>query len=85
MCIREVSVPKGNGLHSKSASSFINMANKYKSWIWIGRGKSSVDAKNLFKVLSLNVSGGILVEICANGVDEKQAVDDLVEFIENLS
>lgn len=85
MYIRAVSVPDGYGLHSRSASNFINKAKKYESFIWVGRKRHYVDAKNLFEVLSLNVSGGIFIEIFANGVDEERAVEDLVEFVKGLN
>ncbi len=85
MCVREVSVPKGKGLHSKSATYFIDKAKQFQSIIWLKKDEHFVDAKNLFRVLALGVSGGILIEILADGVDEEQAVDHLVEFVESLS
>lgn len=85
MCVREVFVPKGIGLHSKSAAYFIDKANVYKSFIWLKHDETLVNAKNLFEVLSLGVNGEVLVEILADGVDEEQAVEDLVDFIKNLN
>lgn len=85
MYIREVSVPKGIGLHSKLVTYFIDKARVFKSFVWLKRNKTLVDAKNLFEVLSLGIDGGMLIEISADGVDEEQAVEELVDFIKNLS
>ncbi len=84
MCVSEVAVPKGVGLHSRSATCFINKANSFRSIIWLKFDGTLVDAKSLFEVLSLDVNGGFLIEIMANGVDEEQAVSDLVDYVKNL-
>lgn len=85
MCACEVSVPEGIGLHSRSAACFINKAKAYKSFIWLKHDGNLVNAKSLFEVLSLGVNGGFMVEILADGVDEEQAVEELVDFIKSLN
>lgn len=84
MFVRGVCVPKGIGLHSKSATLFVSNAKKYKSFIWLKFNNSLVNAKSLFEVLALDVSGEVLIEISADGIDEEQAVEELVELIKNL-
>ena len=81
--MRDVYVKNSVGLHAKFAAYFVRKANEYRSSIWVSRGEFKANAKSLLGVLSLGVMGGVLVEISADGVDEEQAVDSLVEFLQS--
>lgn len=78
---KEVCVKNRVGLHSKPAANFTQKANEYKSLIWISKEGNSSNAKSLLGVLSLGIMGGVLVKISADGVDEEQAVEALVELL----
>ena len=81
MFIKEVTVQNQVGLHARPATFFIQKANEYKSVISIARDERKVNAKSLLGVLSLGITKGITVVISAEGDDEQEAVEGLVELI----
>lgn len=83
MCIKEISVQNQVGLHARPATFFIKKANEFESTIWVEKDNRKVNAKSLLGVLSLGIIGGNPIKIIADGVDERQALDALVELVEN--
>lgn len=81
MFIKEVTVQNQVGLHARPATFFIQKANEFKSIIWIAREERKVNAKSLLGVLSLGITKNTVVTISAEGVDEQEAVEALVELI----
>lgn len=81
---KKIKIKNRIGLHSKPATYFIKKANEYKSSIMIYKETECANAKSLLGILSLGIMGGDEINISANGVDEEQAVEALVEFLEGL-
>lgn len=81
MYMKEVVIQNQVGLHARPATFFIQKANEYKSSIWVEKDSRRVNAKSLLGVLSLGITQGLSITIVAEGVDEEQAVNDLVELI----
>ena len=81
MYMREVVIQNQVGLHARPATFFIQKANEYKSSIWVERESRRVNAKSLLGVLSLGITKGLSISIIAEGSDEEQAVNNLVELI----
>lgn len=79
----EVKVNNSVGLHARPATFFIQRANSFKSSVWIEKDDRRVNAKSLLGVLSLGIVKGTDINIVADGVDEKDAVDTLVGVIES--
>ena len=65
MLTKTVTVENSVGLHARPATFFIQKAN----------------AKSLLGVLSLGITKGKEITIIADGADEKEAVDGLVDLI----
>ena len=82
MYVKEVLVKNKAGLHARPATFFIQKANEFKSSIWVEKDERKVNAKSLLGVLSLGIVGGTNVKIFADGPDEIDAVEGLVELIE---
>ncbi len=83
MFVREVMVKNQVGLHARPATFFIQKANEFKSSIWIEKEERRVNAKSLLGILSLGIVGGTNVKIIADGADEKNAVDALIELVDS--
>ena len=81
MCVNQVTVQNSIGLHARPATYFTQLANKYKSTIWVESDDRRVNAKSLLGVLSLGIVGGTAIRIIADGADENQAVDGLIELV----
>ncbi len=80
---REVLVQNQVGLHARPATFFIQKANEFKASIWVEKEERRVNAKSLLGVLSLGIVGGTNIRIIADGADDKNAVDGLVELVES--
>lgn len=83
MFVKDVMVKNQVGLHARPATFFIQKANEFKSSIWIEKEERRVNAKSLLGILSLGIVGGTSIRIIADGADEQQAVDELVELVES--
>ncbi len=81
MFVKEIVVKNQVGLHARPATFFIQKANEYKSSIWIERDERKANAKSLLGVLSLGVTKGVSVTLSADGPDEEEAVNSLIELI----
>jgi phosphocarrier protein len=82
MFVKDVVVKNQVGLHARPATFFIQRANEYKSSIWVEKEERRVNAKSLLGVLSLGIVGGTSIKIIADGLDEKEAVNGLVNLVE---
>lgn len=82
MYVKEVTVKNSVGLYARPATYFIQKANEFKSSIWIEKEERRVNAKSLLGVLSLGVTGDTTIKIITDGIDEKEAVEQLVRMVE---
>ncbi len=81
MFSKEIEVQNQVGLHARPATFFIQKANEFKSSIWVEKDERKVNAKSLLGVLSMGITKGTTINIIADGVDEEEAVNTLVELI----
>lgn len=81
MYVKDVVVQNQVGLHARPATFFIQRANEFKSSIWVEKEERRVNAKSLLGVLSLGILGGTAIRIIADGQDETEAVDSLVNLV----
>ena len=81
MLTKTITIQNEVGLHTPPATNFIQKANKYKSSVWIENSDRRANAKSLLGVLSLGISKGDTVSIIADGSDEAEAVDGLVDLL----
>lgn len=81
MYVKEVTVENQVGLHARPATFFIQKANEFKSSIWVEKEERRVNAKSLLGVLSLGIVKGTAITLIADGPDEEEAVNALVELI----
>ena len=83
MFVKDVIVQNQVGLHARPATFFIQKANEFKSTIWVEKEERRVNAKSLLGVLSLGIVGGTNIKILADGADEEDAVDGLVQLVKS--
>ena len=81
MLSRDVTVKNQVGLHARPATFFIQKANEYRASVWVEKDERKVNAKSLLGVLSLGITRGTSITLIADGEDEVEAVDGLVELI----
>lgn len=83
MFVKDVMVQNQVGLHARPATFFIQKANEFKSSIWIEKEERRVNAKSLLGILSLGIVGGTSIRIIADGSDEQEAVNGLIDLVES--
>ena len=83
MISREVLISNNIGLHARPATFFIQKANNFKSNIWVSTQDRKVNAKSLLGVLSLGIIKGTTITVIADGEDEEEAINTLVELIDS--
>ena len=71
-------------MNARLAMFFIHEAGKFKSSVWLEKDENQVNAKGLLDVLSLKVRENDEVRIIADGTDEVEAVEAMIEFIVDL-
>jgi catabolite repression HPr-like protein len=81
MVEKKVTVQLETGLHARPAALFVQEANKFASEIFVVKGNKKVNAKSIMGIMSLAVSRGTEITITAEGSDEKEAVEKLVELV----
>ena len=83
MLKKDVTITNNIGLHARPATFFIQKANSFKASIWVEKDDRKVNAKSLLGVLSLGIAKGMTVTLIADGTDEEEAINGLVELVLN--
>lgn len=83
MVSKEIEIKNPLGLKAKAAALFIHKSSSYKSSIWIEKDERKANAKSLLGLLSLGISMGETVIIAAEGADEKTALIELEDYLNN--
>jgi phosphotransferase system HPr (HPr) family protein len=78
----QIIVNNPNGLHARPAAIFVQIANKFDSSIQLGKGEI-VDGRSIIAILSLGVNKGMSVKLIVEGIDARQAFEELKRFLEN--
>ncbi len=69
------------GLYGRAATALIQLANTFKSTIFIEQSDKKANAKSLLGVLSLAIANNAEVNVTAEGVDEVESVNKIIDFI----
>lgn len=83
MVEKKVIVNHKVGLHARPASTFVQTANKFASDITVSCEDRNANAKSILTVLTLGAHKGAEITISAEGADAEEAVNALVELVEN--
>ncbi|MFT5871626.1 MAG: phosphocarrier protein HPr [Clostridium sp.] len=84
MVTKEVMVSNPKGLHARPATLLVRKAASFKSDIGIEYMGKKANIKSLIGILSLGVGPNNIVNVIANGVDEKLALEQIVNLIISL-
>lgn len=82
MPVREVTIINRLGLHARAAAKFVSTAGRFPCQVKIGRQlETLVDGKSIMAVMMLAAGKGTAVQLCTEGEQEEQAMQALVELI----
>jgi len=71
-----------HGLHARPAAVFVQLANKFDSWVILEKDGEKVDGKSIIAILSLGVQSGATVRLVVEGSDAEVAFVELKQFLE---
>jgi phosphocarrier protein len=87
MYTKQTIIKNISGLHARPASEFVALAKTFESKITIKKLETenavAANAKSIIKVLAQGISVNTPVEISAEGPDETEAVDKILELIDS--
>ncbi len=78
-----VTVPNKLGIHARPAALIVRAAVEFDCDIWVKSPADKVNAKSIMGVMTLAASGGTAVTVSADGKEEREAVDAVVEIIKS--
>jgi phosphocarrier protein len=78
---REVIIINKLGLHARAATRLVNCASAFECELWINNGEKSVNSKSIMGVLTLAACKGTELTIEADGEDELEAVECVINLI----
>lgn len=83
MTTQTVEVTNKIGFHARPASLLISAAKRYSSSFLIQKGDASSDLRSIVTLMKLKVKNGDMISISADGADEEQAVQELVDLVKS--
>lgn len=84
MFAKEVVIQNASGFHVRPAQLFMEKANQFQSKITVKTEEGTeADAKSILGLMTLGLVKGKEIKIEADGEDEKEAVDTLIELVES--
>jgi phosphocarrier protein len=79
---KDAEIVNSLGIHARPASLLVKLASTFDSKVELEKDNVKVNAKSIMGVLMLASEQGDKVTIIAEGKDEKEAVNSLVDLIE---
>ena len=81
MNCNEIAICNKLGMHARASAKFVTLATTYKSNITLTRNGQQVNGKSIMGIMMLAASIGSTINICAEGHDEKEAIEALSELV----
>ena len=78
-----LTVPNRAGIHARPAALIAQTANKFSSEITIEKDSAVVNAKSIMGVITMAAGYNTQLILRAEGNDEKQAVEAIVQLFES--
>jgi phosphocarrier protein HPr len=80
---QKVTIINKLGLHARAAAKLVHLASRYESETKLIRNNKVVNGKSIMGVMMLAASKGAELDVVVDGPDEQQAMDALIELINN--
>lgn len=83
MVSQEITIANEEGLHARPAALFVKAASKFTSDITLEANGKKANAKSVMRLMTVGAKKGMSVKISAEGSDEQEAVQSLIELIQS--
>jgi phosphocarrier protein len=84
MQYKKVEILNKLGLHARASARLTQLASQFQSEVWLSRNDRKVNAKSIMGVMMLAASKGVVLGIETTGPDEAEALQALVNLIEDF-
>ena len=84
MISAQVTIHTPHGLHLRPAGELAEEALKYRCRVSLAHGDKEISAKSLLGILSLCIRQDTEITVVCDGMDEQEALEGMVQFIEHL-
>lgn len=81
MIERPITVQVEHGLDVRPIAMLVQVAGRFSSEIHIISGKKKINAKSIMGMMALGIDNGEEITVIANGQDEEEAMDAVVEYL----
>lgn len=81
MIQQDVEIINKLGLHARAAAKFVSTAGQYSSEVLLKKDHQEINGKSIMGVMMLAASKGTMLTLTIKGGDETQAMEALVELI----
>jgi phosphocarrier protein HPr len=81
MTERLVTIQNRAGVHARPAALIVQTASKFKSQIYLEKGKDRINGKSIMGILAMGASFNTVLKIITEGEDEEEAATALETLI----
>jgi len=81
MICENVTIINKLGMHARASAKFVQLSSSYDSDINLTRNGQTVNGKSIMGIMMLAASKGTEIKLCAEGGDEEQAIQALLDLI----
>ena len=85
MITQEITLRNEEGLHARPATEIAKNASKYTCDIKLNVNGKEYNAKSVLNIMSAGIKNNTQIKIICDGVDEMQALTDVLETFKNNS
>jgi phosphotransferase system HPr (HPr) family protein len=82
MAVKEYTIRNRLGIHARPAARFAKTANTFESTIRVMKDGLEVNGKSIMGIMMLAAAQGNVIQVEAEGPDERQALKALGDLIE---
>jgi len=84
MITQEITLKNEAGLHARPATEIAKNASKYSCDIKFDVNGKEYNAKSVLNIMSAGIKNNTQIKIICDGVDEAQALSEMIQLFENL-
>jgi phosphocarrier protein len=81
--VRQVTIRNRRGLHARAAAKFVGLAERFSAAVEVVKDGQSVSARSIMGLMLLGAGPGSVIELRADGMDAREAMDRLVALVES--
>ena len=83
MVSKEVTIKNRAGIHARPAALLVQKANEFESQIYFEKDHNRINGKSIMGIITLGAGYDTRLTISADGPDEAEAVDAIIQLFEN--